>query len=239
MNKTNKKILCVVPARGGSKSIPRKNLQVVAGVSLVGRAALIIQELGYIDRAIVSTDDIEIAEEAVKYGLEAPFMRPERLSQDLSTSLDMWKHAWISAENYYDEIYDVSILLEPTSPLRRPEDITTTVNKIINEKYAAAVTVSKNPAHFTPEKTLVINLEGEIDYFIGSEGKAHHNRQTIPDYYHRNGVCYAVTRDHLLVKNKILENSCPVVIDRQIVNIDEPFELDLVSWLLGNKTKKA
>ena len=131
MNKINKKILCVVPARGGSKSIPRKNLQVVAGVSLVGRAALIIQELDYIDRAIVSTDDIEIAEEAVKYGLEAPFMRPERLSQDLSTSLDMWKHAWISAENYYDEIYDVSILLEPTSPLRRPEDITTTVNKII------------------------------------------------------------------------------------------------------------
>jgi len=124
-------ILAVVPARGGSKSIPRKNLCKVCGVSLVGRAGQIASSVEWIDRQIISTDDKEIAEEAAKYGLDVPFMRPDELAGDLATSIDMWRHAWIESEKYYGKRFDISILLEPTSPLRRSEDIKKTIETLV------------------------------------------------------------------------------------------------------------
>ena len=89
-------VLAVVPARGGSKSIPRKNLQKVGGVSLVGRAAHVARSLDWIDAAVISTDDDEITAEAVLRGLDAPFVRPADLSGDKATSVNMWRHAWLA-----------------------------------------------------------------------------------------------------------------------------------------------
>jgi len=231
MSINGNKILCVVPARGGSKSIPKKNLQELHGVSLVGRVGNLVKRLDYVDRAIISTDSAEIAEEAIRYGLNCPFMRPNELANDLATSLDMWIHAWIESEKKYDEKYDISLLLEPTSPLRTTEDVYRSVMEVVNGN-CAAVTVSKTPAHFTPEKTLKINTFGKVEYYLGVDGKNHHNRQTIPDYYHRNGICYAVSRKQLIEDRRILENSVPVIIKREVVNIDEPHELELAGYIL-------
>ena len=94
-------VLAVIPARGGSKSIPQKNLRKVGGISLVGRAAQVAKSLSWVDKAILSTDDQKIAEEGLSYGLEVPFMRPEELAGDLSSSVDMWRHAWINSEKHY------------------------------------------------------------------------------------------------------------------------------------------
>jgi len=225
-------VLAVVPARGGSKSIPRKNLKMVGGMSLVGRAARVAAALPFMDAALISTDDPEIAAEAKAHGLDAPFMRPPELSGDTATSVDMWRHAWLAAEAHYGKRFDLSVLLEPTSPLRRPEDVERTLRALIDAGAPAAATVSPMPAHSTPHKTLKINEKGEIGFYL--EGGARHSlRQGIPVYYHRNGLCYAVTRDHLVNEGCIIDRGAvAVVIDRHVVNIDDMFELELAEWLL-------
>lgn len=230
-------VLAVVPARGGSKSIPRKNLMPVAGLSLVGRAAAVAATLPWLDARIVSTDDAEIAEEALRHGLEAPFLRPAEISGDTATSVDMWRHAWTAAEVHYGRRFDLSVLLEPTSPLRRPEDVTRTVETLLQQDAKAAATVSRTPAHFTPHKTLTLDAAGRIGFYL-AEGARHSLRQGIPAYYHRNGLCYALRRQTLVEEGRIIEDDCAaVVIERPVVNIDEPFELELAEWLLQRESQ--
>lgn len=222
----------MVPARGGSKSIPRKNLQKVGGLSLVARAASVIDQIDWIDAAILSTDDQEIAAEGRAYGLDVPFLRPAEISGDQATSVDMWRHAWLAAENHYGKTFDVSILLEPTSPLRRAEDVTLTVQTLIEGAYEAAATISPTPAHYTPHKTLTVNQEGRIGFYLQG-GASYSLRQSIPPYYHRNGICYALRRKTLIDDGLILGEGCAaVIVERPTVNIDEPFELEMAEWLL-------
>jgi CMP-N,N'-diacetyllegionaminic acid synthase len=225
-------ILAVVPARGGSKSIPGKNLKLVGGMSLVARAASVANALPIIDAAIISTDEPEIAAEGRAHGLDAPFLRPAELATDTSTSVDMWRHAWLAAEAHYSKRFDLSVLLEPTSPLRRPDDVERTLRALIGAGAPAAATVSPMPAHYTPHKTLKINENGEIDFYL--EGGAKHSlRQGIPAYFGRNGLCYAVTREHLVDQGCIIDRGAvAVVIYRPVVNIDDMFELELAEWLL-------
>jgi CMP-N-acetylneuraminic acid synthetase len=144
----------------------------------------------------------------------------------------MWKHAWTESELFYGARFDISVLLEPTSPLRTVDDVKKTVLKLLNGNHSSAATVSLTPAHFTPQKTLTV--ENEIIDFYHSMGSQHSLRQSIPKYYHRNGLCYAVTRDQLFNKNRILDNeTAAIVIERNVVNIDEPFELELAEWLIN------
>lgn len=236
MSLRGQNILAVVPARGGSKSIPRKNLKEVGGVSLVGRAARIARSLDWIDAAILSTDDAEIAEEGRRHGLDVPFLRPDELSGDTATSIDMWRHAWQAAEEHYGKRFDISVLLEPTSPMRRAEDVARTVEALLDNDAPAAATVSPTPAHYTPHKTLTVDGEGRIGFYL--EGGAKHSlRQGIPAYYHRNGLCYAVRRDHLVDHGLIIDrDAVAVIVDRHVVNIDDPFELELAEWLLSRET---
>lgn len=230
-------ILAVVPARGGSKSIPRKNLCKVGGISLVARAAKVAKSLVWIDKAILSTDDVDIAQEGKLYGLEVPFMRPKELAGDLSTSVDMWRHAWLTSEDLYGMRFDISILLEPTSPLRRPEDIERTVSALLKGDYLAAATVSKAPAHFTPHKCLTVDADGYLGFYH-KNGARFSIRQKIPTYYFRNGVCYAVKRETVVNKGQILEESCvAVIIERHLVNIDDLLDLELAEFLLIKEKK--
>jgi CMP-N-acetylneuraminic acid synthetase len=234
----DRRVLAVVPARGGSKSIPRKNLCKVAGISLVGRAARVARGLSWIDKAILSTDDPDIRAEGLAYGLDVPCMRPPELAGDLVTSVKMWQHAWKAAEKFYGITFEISILLEPTSPLRRPEDLERTVAALLTGDHLAAATVSKSPGHFTPHKCLTVDRGGIIGFYL-EEGPKFSLRQKIPDYYHRNGACYAVKRETLLVKGKILEERCAaVVIERPLVNIDEFFDLELAEFLLRRECKE-
>lgn len=236
MSYKGKSVLAVVPARGGSKGIKHKNLQKLAGKSLVGRAAEIAKSIGWIDRAIITSDDEAIIDEATKYGLEAPFVRPAELSHDSALSVDVWIHAWEECEKVYNEKYDISVLLEPTSPLRTEDDIERTVKLLIDGGHAASATVSPTPAHYTPHKTLTVSKSGEIGFY-NEGGEKYSIRQNIPNYYHRNGICYAVTKECLIENKSIIETDCAaVIIDRPIVNIDEPFELKLAEWLLSNQS---
>ena len=223
--------LAVIPARGGSKGIPRKNLCQVAGTSLVGHAVKTARSVNWIDQIIVSTDDEEIAEEARKHGAEVPFMRPPELAGDNAGSADMWAHAWLESEAYFKVTFDISILLEPTSPLRRPDDISKTVDALLENDSDAAATVSRAPAHFTPHKCLTVNESGIIGFYH-SKGREYSLRQKIPAYYFRNGICYALKRQPLIEKGTIIEKNCmAVVIERPVVNIDDTHELAYAEFL--------
>jgi CMP-N-acetylneuraminic acid synthetase len=231
----NHRVLAVVPARGGSKGIPRKNLQPVAGVSLVGHAIRVAQTLDWIDRICLSTDDAEIAAEGRRFGLAVPFLRPPELASDTAGSIAMWQHAWRASEAHFDERYEISVLLEPTSPLRVPEDITATVEAMLSGGCAAAATVSRAPAHFTPHKCLTVDEYGAIGFYH-RQGHRYSLRQSIPDYYFRNGICYAVRRDTLLKGGTIIEKDCrAVVIGRPVVNIDDRVDLEYAEFLMQRR----
>ena len=231
MSRKSFKILAVIPARGGSKSIPRKNLCRIAGVSLVGHAAKVAHSLKWIDRTVLSTDDEEIAREGRDHGLEVPFMRPLELASDTARSHEVWKHAWLKSEKHFEEHYDISILLEPTSPLRRPEEITLTVEALLESNCDAAATVSRAPAHFTPHKCLTLDEKGIIGFYH-QDGRQFSIRQKIPSYYFRNGICYALKRSTLVEKGFIIEENCKaVVIERKVVNIDDQHELEYADFL--------
>ncbi len=234
MSLDNKNVLAVIPARGGSKGIPRKNLRKINGKSLIEYAADCISQLDWIDAAILSTDDDEICKHGKELGIDVPFMRPAELSTDHAKSIDVWTHAWLECEKYFNKRFDLSILLEPTSPMRTPEDIYRATRLLLDSKANAVATVSKTPGHFTPHKTLQLSKEGYIESYL-PDGMKYTIRQHIPDYYHRNGVCYAVTRSSLIDHHALMEDNClPLIIDRPVINIDEDIDLKLAEILLDN-----
>lgn len=228
-------VLALVPARGGSVGIPGKNLKPIRGLSLVARAARIVKEAGFIDRAVCSTDDPVIAEEARRHGLDVPELRPAELSGHAAKSVDVWSYVWRDIEKRDRKGYELSILLEPTSPLRRVADIEATLSAMLDANAKAAATVSPTPAHYTPQKTLTVGEEGRIGFYL--EGGARFaRRQDIPAYYHRNGVCYAARRETVVDRGTIIEDDCcAVVLDRPLVNIDEPLDLEVAELLAARE----
>jgi len=228
----NLNVLAVVPARSGSKGISGKNLRVIAGSSLIAWVGKTLNSIAWIDQSIISTDSQKYVDEGVKFGLDAPFLRPAELSADNAKSIDVWAHAWLAAEEAYEKQFDISILLEPTSPLRKQEDIERTVKALVDGGYSSAATISKTPAHCVPEKTLELDGNGLLQSYI-KDGTDYSLRQTIPDYYHRNGACYAATRKTILVNKTIIEKDCVgVLIDRTVINIDDEDELELSEYYL-------
>ena len=224
-------LLAVVCARGGSKGIPRKNLAKVGGLSLIAHAARTALALDWVDRAVLSTDDPEMAEEGRRHGLETPFMRPPELATDSSKSADMWRHAWLASEEHYGCRFELSILLQPTTPLRRPEDVERTVRSLVSEGRGAAATIGRVPAHFAPERILKLGPEGRIEPYLGPESVPS-LRQYAPTYYHLDGACYAITRERLMKGGQIFDDDCAgVIVDGFAVNIDEPFELELAEFM--------
>jgi CMP-N-acetylneuraminic acid synthetase len=224
-------VLAVVPARGGSKGIPRKNLCKVGGLSLIAHAARSARALPWIDRAVLSTEDDEMAEEGRRHGLEVPFRRPAELATDAADAISTWRHAWLASERHFGERYDVSLLLQPTTPLRRPEEIERTLRTLVEGGHAAAATVCRVPADFLPERCLTLRSDGRL-VFYRPGGAEVTRRQDAPVLYYRDGTCYARTRECLVEGLRSAEDDCAaVVIDHFVVNIDEPFELELAEFV--------
>jgi CMP-N-acetylneuraminic acid synthetase len=224
-------VLAVVPARGGSKGVPRKNIAAIGGRSLIARAADVIEALPWIDAALITTDDPDFADEARRHGLDAPFLRPPELATDTAGAVDVWIHAWLAAEARHGRRFDASLYLQPTSPFRTPAQVEATLSAMIAAGRAAACTVSRVPGHYTPQKILLRDDAGGLSYFA-ADGARHKNRQSIPAYWYRNGYCYAALRRTVVDNRHIIEEDClGVPLDGPIVNIDDPFELDMARWL--------
>ena len=119
----NKNILAIIPARGGSKGIPRKNIIELCGKPLIGWSIDIALKIQNISGVVVSTDDKEIAIISKRYGAEVPFIRPKKLAQDQTPTINVLQHAIKWFEKNEGVSYDTIVLLEPTSPARMTEDI--------------------------------------------------------------------------------------------------------------------
>jgi CMP-N-acetylneuraminic acid synthetase len=145
--------------------------------------------------------------------------------------VDAWRHAWLASEDHYRRRFDLSLLLQPTTPLRRPDDVERTLRALVDGGHRAAATVSRVPGHYAPEKIVRLDAAGCLS-FCTEHGARHAARQAIPDYYYRNGVCYAARRETVVDDRQIAERDCVgVLIEGPIANIDEPFELDWAEFL--------
>lgn len=225
------RVLVIVPARGGSKGIARKNLARVGGLSLVGHAARTALALPWADRAVVSTDDEEIAAEARAHGLDAPFMRPAELATDAAAAIDVWRHAWLAAETHYATGFAYAVYLQPTTPLREVAEVTATLRAVAEGGHKAAATVSRVPGHFSPLKIMTMGADGRLAFFL-PEGAGVVARQQAPVTWYRDGLAYAARRATIVDERTIVESDCVgVVIDRPLANIDDPFDLIVAETL--------
>lgn len=224
MSWRNRSVLAVVPARGGSKGIPRKNLAQIGGKSLVAHAAGLVAELDWLDGAVLSTDDHEIAEEGARHGLSVPFLRPPDLATDTARGVDTWRHAWLASEAFYQRRFECSILLQPTTPFRSRGDVERTIDAMLSGSHRAAATISRVPGNFVPQKMLT--LRDGIVAFLDPDGARYSNRQSAPPCYVRNGACYAAMRETVIERGEIVEHDCVgVVLAGHVVNIDDPMDL--------------
>jgi CMP-N-acetylneuraminic acid synthetase len=220
----DKRILVVVPARGGSKGIKLKNIRPLKGVPLVALVGKVVKQLPYIDRSVVSTDHPEIARIAKEAGIDVPFMRPEKISGDKIPDWPVLKHALQATEKDDNERYDVIVMLQPTSPLRKPEHITATIEKLINGNYDAVWTLSETDSKYHPLKQLILK-GNQIDYY-DIKGEEIIARQQLAPTYHRNGVAYAISRDCLVNQKSIKgQKASAVIINEPTVNIDTEDDL--------------
>lgn len=216
----SKRVLAVVPARGGSKGVPLKNLHPLQGIPLIAHVGRVVEEVPAIDRALVSTDHPAIAAEAERAGLAAPFLRPPAISGDLVSDFQVLEHALTAVEALDEVTYDVVLMLQPTSPLRRPGHIRAVLEKLVNEGWDAVWTVSVTDLKYHPLKQLAIGAGGTMSYFDPA-GARIVARQQLQPVYHRNGVAYAFTRACLLEQGTIMgARSAAVVLDEPMVSID-------------------
>ncbi len=232
------RILVVCPARGGSKGIPLKNLQPFLGVPLVARVGHLIADIPGIDRAIVSTDSEGIATVARESGLDVPFYRPEDLSGDRISDLEVLSHALLESERLDGVNYDVVVMLQPTSPLRRAEHVKDTINMLIDGEWDAVWTVSETDSKNHPLKQLTVK-DGHLDYY-DQDGKKIIARQQLIPVYHRNGVAYAIKRNCLLEQKSISgERTGALVLEGNLVSIDTYWDLELAEFIYSMQRKES
>ena len=233
-----RRFIAIVPARSGSKGIPDKNMRRVGGRTLIARAAQVLADpaCAWVDRKLLSTDCERYAEEGREHGLECPFLRPEALSRDDTGAIETLQQVWRQAEAHYAERYDVLLVVEPTCPLRRPEDIVGTVEALEKGDARSAVAVSLLDTKHHPDKLL--ELEGGRIRYYSAAGSTVKTRQSLGDLYYRNGACYAITRECLLEGGVIFcDETVAFVVERPLANIDEPLDLAFAEFLENRESK--
>lgn len=234
---SGRRVLVVVPARGGSTGIPLKNLREVGGVPLVARVGQLVRELEFVDRAIVSTDHAEIARVAESAGLSAPFVRPEELSGPTIGDQQVLEHALREMERLDGVRYDIAIMLQPTSPSRTAEQVRSAAAMLVKGNHDAVWTVSPTDGKAHPLKQLTQGSDGSLGFYDPA-GAAITARQQLKPVFHRNGIAYVFTRECLLDQKTIMgAKTGALVIDGPVANIDTEFDLDYANWLLARNQR--
>lgn len=235
--RNGKRVLAVVPARGGSKGLPGKNLKPLRGTPLVTLAGQVAAQVASIDRAVVSTDDEAIAAAAEQGGLAAPFRRPEEISGDRIGDIDVLLHALKACEELDGVTYDIVVMLQPTSPLRRAEDVEACIAKLVEGDWDAVWTVSETDSKAHPLKQLTLGEQDALGYYDPDGGKIV-ARQQLQPLYHRNGVAYAITRECLVEQGTIKgARTAGLLLEGPHVSIDTEWDLKLVEFILDQREK--
>lgn len=225
MSSTTGAVLGIVPARGGSKGVPRKNVRPLAGRTLLDYVAEAARTSGVIDRLVLSTDSEEIADAGRAAGLEVPFLRPTSLAADDTPMLPVLQHV-VSSLEAADWTPELIVLLQPTSPLRRPRHIRDAVTLLRESDADSVVTVVEVPRHLSPDYVMAID-GGRLRPFL-AEGARVMRRQDARPAYSREGTVYAFWRRTLERFGSIYGDDCrPLLIDaRESLSIDSPDDWD-------------
>lgn len=198
------RVIAIITARGGSKGVPRKNVRLLGGKPLLAytaEAALASQKL---TRAILSTDDPEIAEAGRQCGLEVPFLRPPELARDDTPTLPVLQHA-VKALAEDGEKIDAICLLQPTSPFRTAGTIDGCISLLESSGADSVITVLPVPAEYNPHWVYFQDAQGLLHLSTG-ESAPIPRRQILPPAFHREGSVY-VTRRHVLMEQSSLFGS--------------------------------
>lgn len=231
-------VLALIPARGGSKSVPRKNILLVGGKPLIAYSIQHARDASLINRIVVSTDDEEIAGIAREFGAETPFMRPAEFAQDHSPDIDVFQHAleWFHCHEGYQP--DIIVHLRPPMPIRLPSTIDRAISTFIDHPEADSLR-SVNVATQSPYKMWLINPDGlgEPAAVVDGLAEAYNMpRQRLPIAYWQNGYI-DVLRPHTLFELDSMSgnNILPFVIEEQCVDIDYWDAIPLVEKLLRQR----
>lgn len=227
----SRSVLAVVPARGGSKRLPGKNLRALCGQPLIGWTFAAGRRSRYIDRLILSSDDAAIIDVARRYGCETPFVRPKELAEDDSPTVDAVLHAMESVAEKYDYV----VLLQPTSPLRTADDVDRCIEVCDSQDAQACVTVSR------------LGKPIAFHYLIDKGGMPLCRLDAIPDLASGldagalpcvlNGAVYVVRADFLLRERRFLDAGMRMVTmpPERSVDIDTELDLALADLLLRQR----
>ena len=222
-----KKINALIPARGGSKGVPRKNIKLLRGMPLIYYSIKSCLESNYIDRVIVSTEDEEIAQIAEKYGAEVPFLRPSKFAQDNSIDYVVLRH-------FFSEIISEEVaFIRPTTPMRDPETLDDAIETYYNNIRLLNATGLRS-MHELPEspyKYFKINPEGFcVGFFEDFEGIRNYTnlpRQTFPTAYHPNGYIDIIKKSTVDNGSTYGEKIFPYI-TKTVIEIDTQEQFDLL-----------
>jgi CMP-N,N'-diacetyllegionaminic acid synthase len=227
------RVLGLVPARGGSRGVPRKNIRLLGGKPLLWYTAQAARQAQRLTRIVLSTDDEEIAEIGRRAGLEVPFLRPQDLAQDDTPMLPVVRHALEFVEAG-GEPYDAVCLLQPTNPLREPQDIDGCIQLLWETRADAVITTLPVPYEYNPHWVYFTEPDGRLRLSTG-EAAPVPARQGLPPAVHREGSVY-VSRRANIVEHGTLYGShlvgYPIHPSRSI-NIDGPDDWALAERLVS------
>jgi CMP-N,N'-diacetyllegionaminic acid synthase len=190
------RILGIIPARGGSKGVPGKNIKLLNGKPLLQYTAEIALESQYLTDVILSSDDVTIITAAKSLGIQVPFIRPSALAEDQTPTINVIIHAlqWFEKQAIF---FDAVCLLQVTSPFRTVEFLDKAIIKFIDSGCDSLVSVQKVPHEYNPHWTFEVNPEGNLKIATGEE-KIISRRQELPEAYHRDGSIYIMKTEVLL-----------------------------------------
>jgi N-acylneuraminate cytidylyltransferase len=183
------RILGLIPARGGSKGVPGKNIKLLAGKPLLAYTAEPALKSRLLTKVLLSTDSAEIAEVGKQLGLYVPFLRPAELALDTTPTLPAVQHALEFLKSIGEE-FDAVCLLQATNPLRKPEDIDSAIKKFIGGNYDSLFSMLEVPLEYNPYWTFLENEKGLLHLAIGGGTEPLSRRQLLPKAYHREGSIY-------------------------------------------------
>ncbi len=225
---SNHKCLAVIPARGGSKGLPGKNIRLLHGKPLIQYSIEAALNSGCADEVVVTTDSEEIAHVSGQAGAAVPFIRPAELATDEAKSIDVLKHAVEFYEQTQNQCFDVIMLLQPTSPLRNAMDIKEAYKIFLDHQADSLQSVTLSGA----QPYLLRELDnGQLTPYLKGE-REHLRRQDLKELYALNGAIYIVKRD-LLMDSGILvgrHNYGYIMPKERSVDIDDEFDLKMAEF---------
>ncbi len=232
-------IIAFVFARGGSKGVPRKNLRLLGGKPLIAHSIEAARASSLVDRVVVSTDDLEIAQVARDWGAEVPFMRPEELARDDSPEWLAWRHAIIEMERLDGgRKLDVLVCVPATSPMRAVEDIDGCIRAVLETDADVALTVRASERR--PYFNMVQIEDGYARLVIAPKG-AVFRRQDAPPVYDITTVAYAARPQFVLTADRMMQGRVKAVEvpAERALDIDTELDLEYAEFLLGRRQAGA